>query len=694
MATLLRLRSVLPGAGDSPRVSELVPMEGSIRIFVRAATQWGAELEQVIAAQGLGDLGARDTLGALKALLEHQHVLLVVRDIAPEHLHTICNIFECATRALASGEGKTTMTIVLEGWTETFVTAPMLGVSAVVMPLEGQVPPQVLISPSGRLLADTVSTLGGTPAAAGMLARGVSGSEEATALLLRVARGDIAIAPMQPAPVPPPQVAQPAPVVPVAPVVVAPPVVVAAPVALVAASVVVAPVVSAPVVAGPAQVVAAAPRVAPAASRPPAARGPVVPEKKAWADADDADELPADSKIARAPPAHTRPAQPRTAAAVAAAAPARVALVAAPVKQAAPIPAKVPEVPDHELAAATAASVEDESWVTIDKKKKKQPKQGGGAAAGGEREERSGNERRPTGDRPVRDNTRPPREGNAPRGERPEGERRPPRTDNERPPRPTGPGVPRGPPMSSVVISPGPVPDDLGDFENGMIFGCKKETSGESEKRGLLGLPVNHIKAVEKIQPGKTALFVFHYNSRELHALYVPICPGGLNLETDAYVEIAKKLHNKHGAGQAPYPEGGSPFPAQVRYKPVFQFTPLQEWQWQHVVDYQKYTQHFKFFLEKDQVAQLMQLFRDNHGKPQAPRAIQREMDPNAPPRVTGGGMRRQDGPRHDGPRAASGEGGAHNRRDEPTRNRHAAAAQGATSAKAVEPAPTPVPAN
>ncbi|KAJ1634703.1 hypothetical protein T492DRAFT_497477 [Pavlovales sp. CCMP2436] len=139
---------------------------------------------------------------------------------------------------------------------------------------------QVLISPSGRLLADTVSTLGGTPAAAGMLARGVSGSEEATALLLRVARGDIAIAPMQPAPVPPPQVAQPAPVVPVAPVVVAPPVVVAAPVALVAASVVVAPVVSAPVVAGPAQVVAAAPRVAPAASRPPAARGPVVPEKK------------------------------------------------------------------------------------------------------------------------------------------------------------------------------------------------------------------------------------------------------------------------------------------------------------------------------------------------------------------------------------------------------------------------------
>lgn len=131
---------------------------------------------------------------------------------------------------------------------------------------------------------------------------------------------------------------------------------------------------------------------------------------------------------------------------------------------------------------------------------------------------------------------------------------------------------------------------------------------------------------VERIEPGKTALFVFHYSSRELHALYVPTCPGGLNIDKEAYVEIAKKLNHKHQGGTLPYPEGGSPFPAQVRYKTMFQFTPLQEWQWQHVVEYQKFTHHFKFWLEKHQVEQLLQLFKANHGKPQAPRPIRRDV--------------------------------------------------------------------
>ncbi|KAG8466442.1 hypothetical protein KFE25_002198 [Diacronema lutheri] len=676
---LLRVHSVLSGYADTPAVAELTPL-GCKRVAIQAAADWPS-LERLLCgevATCLGGRAAPDALGALRALLAAPSAVIVVRGIAPDASPLpVCKLFEFAARAVASGKHQTTLTLVLEGWADVHVAAPMLGINAVVVPLVGHIPaPREPRAPHAHALVDAAGAPHDAPGQGALLARSVSGSEELAALLLRVAHGEPIIMALQPQSQSQPQSQPPRSQPPQPP----------QPQRR-----------AAPAAPAPAPVRPATARVAAAT----AAGAGKVSNAKSWAD-DDEDAEPFPPATA-APPVHAPRAEP----------------VAPPTPEPAArqqTPSLQPEVPDVELAAATAASVEDESWVTIETKKRKPRAAGDGGAGGGARGGARGGDGRARGAAPAdwrgagADRTeRLPRDGAqrsagrefaqrdvaavGSRAERAEGGRRPPRAGDEAATRRNGApasaggpagggpaggdpagggpagggpagggpagggpagggpagggpagggpaGGPRmgarnagGPPPSTAMPASKEPPPPLSafyDFENGFIFGCKKETCGESERRSLLGLPINHLKMVERIEEGKTALFIFHYNSRELHALYAPTCAGGLNLEKEAYVEIAKKLNHKHSAGQALYPEGGSPFPAQVRYKPLFRFSPLQEWQWRHIVEYQKYTHHFKFWLEKAQVGALLELFRANHGKPQPARPIRRDDEQHA----------------------------------------------------------------
>eukprot|EP00249_Psilotum_nudum_P018034 c26608_g1_i1 orf=393-2228(-) len=129
---------------------------------------------------------------------------------------------------------------------------------------------------------------------------------------------------------------------------------------------------------------------------------------------------------------------------------------------------------------------------------------------------------------------------------------------------------------------------------SGVIFMCNKETMVECFRHGVFGLPISRRSIVEQIVPGMM-LFLFEYESRELHGIYEARSFGGMNLEPHAYKSSP------------------SSFPCQVRFRTVEECAPLLEFEFKEAIrDNYISPAKFRFDLTEKQVCQLVRLFLQN----------------------------------------------------------------------------------
>ena len=110
-------------------------------------------------------------------------------------------------------------------------------------------------------------------------------------------------------------------------------------------------------------------------------------------------------------------------------------------------------------------------------------------------------------------------------------------------------------------------------WRSGFIFFSRHDSIPENFERGVFGLPAHKRDLAQAIEPGTTALFLFDQTFRYLHGVYEATEAPGYDLDP-AYLR---------GTGRA---QVGSPFPVQVRFARVFDFKPLAEIKWCHMVTY------------------------------------------------------------------------------------------------------------
>jgi len=109
-------------------------------------------------------------------------------------------------------------------------------------------------------------------------------------------------------------------------------------------------------------------------------------------------------------------------------------------------------------------------------------------------------------------------------------------------------------------------------FDSGMMFGCKNDTYDENMERQIFGLPQQHFATAQKVKD-TSALFLFNYNTRQLHGVFVRNGPAGMDLEPNAWAH-----HRKPGASMT-----SSPYPAQVRWLVWKRCRPIPENLWKHI---------------------------------------------------------------------------------------------------------------
>ena len=76
-----------------------------------------------------------------------------------------------------------------------------------------------------------------------------------------------------------------------------------------------------------------------------------------------------------------------------------------------------------------------------------------------------------------------------------------------------------------------------------------------------------------------------------------------MNLVPEAWRDAGGFRSDKAGAD-------ASPFPTQIRFKTVFNFLPLPERYFKHIMDYTPISNRFKFELTPQQVADLLNAFK------------------------------------------------------------------------------------
>ena len=110
---------------------------------------------------------------------------------------------------------------------------------------------------------------------------------------------------------------------------------------------------------------------------------------------------------------------------------------------------------------------------------------------------------------------------------------------------------------------------DVGRFDSGLIFGCKRDTYDENMTRRLFGLPAGNLPQAQRVGDA-TALFLFNHTTRQLHGVFIRDGPMGMNLEPQAWA-------HKRGPHD---PADQSPYPAQVRWQPWIRCNPIAESVW------------------------------------------------------------------------------------------------------------------
>ena len=88
--------------------------------------------------------------------------------------------------------------------------------------------------------------------------------------------------------------------------------------------------------------------------------------------------------------------------------------------------------------------------------------------------------------------------------------------------------------------------------------------------RRIFGLPKSYLEMIKV--SGSTALFLFNFDTRQMHGVFAADGKAGLNLEPAAFGGFRRKG-----------PEGSSPFPAQQRFRVHAERAPLPERVWAHI---------------------------------------------------------------------------------------------------------------
>ncbi|XP_010509653.1 PREDICTED: uncharacterized protein LOC104786039 [Camelina sativa] len=125
----------------------------------------------------------------------------------------------------------------------------------------------------------------------------------------------------------------------------------------------------------------------------------------------------------------------------------------------------------------------------------------------------------------------------------------------------------------------------------GAIFMSNNSTRKECLGRELFGLPMRQAGFVKQVKAGML-LFLFEFESRELHGVFLASSDGAINIEPDAFCSSGKQ------------------FPAQVKFTEKWRCRPLPESEFRHAIRENYFTAtKFNFGLSKAQVQKLLKLF-------------------------------------------------------------------------------------
>uniref|UniRef100_A0A1J3I4H3 B2 protein n=1 Tax=Noccaea caerulescens TaxID=107243 RepID=A0A1J3I4H3_NOCCA len=127
--------------------------------------------------------------------------------------------------------------------------------------------------------------------------------------------------------------------------------------------------------------------------------------------------------------------------------------------------------------------------------------------------------------------------------------------------------------------------------EYGAIFMSNNSTRKECLRRELFGLPNWQAGFVKQVKAGML-LFLFEFESRELHGVFQACSDGAINIEPDAFCSSWKQ------------------FPAQVKFTEMWHCRPLREMEFRDAISDNYFTAtKFNFGLSKAQVQRLLKLF-------------------------------------------------------------------------------------
>lgn len=77
--------------------------------------------------------------------------------------------------------------------------------------------------------------------------------------------------------------------------------------------------------------------------------------------------------------------------------------------------------------------------------------------------------------------------------------------------------------------------------EHGAIFMSNSSTRKECLRRGIFGLPMFQAGFVKQVRAGMF-LFLFEFESRELHGVFEACSDGAINIEPDAFCSSGKQF--------------------------------------------------------------------------------------------------------------------------------------------------------
>ena len=115
------------------------------------------------------------------------------------------------------------------------------------------------------------------------------------------------------------------------------------------------------------------------------------------------------------------------------------------------------------------------------------------------------------------------------------------------------------------------------------------------------------------IEPGATALFLFDQTFRYLHGVFDATCPPALDL--DATYLRRTSAGQPRGGGRGAMADT-SPFPAQVRFRRLHAFAPLEEIKFCHLVSYNDGTNVFRHRLSQATTSELLELLAHPESAP------------------------------------------------------------------------------